>query len=160
MKSVNPGTDRVAGMALAWDRGGVRAGPCVHTCSPCPVRLSATPGTAARQDPLSMGFSKQGHWSGLPFPPPGDLPNSRSKLASPALQAASSPLSHQGSHGLLENRTLPLNTDRKELGNLVSRRQALEARERERERERKAFRPSHAWLVQERGGCQSVAAIQ
>lgn len=58
--------------------------------------------------------------------------------------------------GLLEDRTLLLDTDRKELGDLVSRRQALEARE----RESKAFRPSHPRLVQERRGCQTVAAIQ
>ena len=31
--------------------------------------------TVAHQDPLSMGFSRQEYWSGLPFPPPGDLPN-------------------------------------------------------------------------------------
>ena len=37
------------------------------------VGLSATPWTAARQGPLSMGFSRQEHWSGLPCPPPGDL---------------------------------------------------------------------------------------
>ena len=29
----------------------------------------------AYQSPLSMGFSRQEYWSGLPFPPPGDLPN-------------------------------------------------------------------------------------
>ena len=34
-----------------------------------------TPQTVARQAPLSMGFSRQEYWSGLPFPPPGDLPN-------------------------------------------------------------------------------------
>ena len=34
------------------------------------VRLCATPQTAAHQAPLSMGFSRQEHWSGLPFPPP------------------------------------------------------------------------------------------
>ena len=34
------------------------------------VRLCATPETAARQAPLSMGFSRQEHWSGLPLPPP------------------------------------------------------------------------------------------
>ena len=53
-----------------------------------PVGLSATPWTVARQAPLSMEFSKQEYWSGLPFPPPGDLLNSRIKpecLASPAL---------------------------------------------------------------------------
>ena len=40
------------------------------------------------QDPLSMGFSRQEHWSGLPFPSPGDFPNPGIKLkslASPAL---------------------------------------------------------------------------
>ena len=31
-------------------------------------------GLGARHAPLSMGFSRQEHWSGLPFPPPGDLP--------------------------------------------------------------------------------------
>ena len=31
--------------------------------------------TVARQAPLSMGFSRQEDWSGLPFPPPGDHPN-------------------------------------------------------------------------------------
>ena len=39
------------------------------------VRLFATPWTVAYQAPLSMGFSKQQYWSGLPFPSPGDLPN-------------------------------------------------------------------------------------
>ena len=34
-----------------------------------------TPWTVAHQAPLSRGFSRQEHWSGLPFPPPGDLPN-------------------------------------------------------------------------------------
>ena len=39
------------------------------------VRLFATPRTVAHQAPLSLGFSRQQYWSGLPFPPPGDLPN-------------------------------------------------------------------------------------
>ena len=34
------------------------------------VRLRATPKTAAHQAPLSLGFSRQEHWSGLPFPSP------------------------------------------------------------------------------------------
>ena len=34
------------------------------------VRLCATPQTAANQAPLSLGFSRQEHWSGLPFPSP------------------------------------------------------------------------------------------
>ena len=39
------------------------------------VRLFATPWTVAYQAPLSMGFSRQEYWSGLPFPSPGDLPD-------------------------------------------------------------------------------------
>ena len=39
------------------------------------VRLFSAPWTVARQAPLSMGLSRQQYWSGLPCPPPGDLPN-------------------------------------------------------------------------------------
>ena len=39
------------------------------------VSDSVTPWTVARQAPLSMGFSRQEYWSGLPFPSPGDLPD-------------------------------------------------------------------------------------
>ena len=39
------------------------------------VLLFAIPRTVARQTPLSIGFPRQGYWTGLPFPPPGDLPN-------------------------------------------------------------------------------------
>ena len=39
------------------------------------VQLFATLWTVAHQAPLSMGFSRQEYWSGLPFPFPGDLPN-------------------------------------------------------------------------------------
>ena len=51
------------------------------------VRLFVTPRTAAHQAPLSIGFSRQEYWSGLPFPPPGHLPNPGIKPTSPALQA-------------------------------------------------------------------------
>ena len=51
------------------------------------VRLFATPWTVAHQAPLSMGFSKQEYWSGLPFPSPGDLPDPGIEPMSPALQA-------------------------------------------------------------------------
>ena len=43
--------------------------------------------TVARQAPLSMGFSRQAYWSGLPFPSPGDLPDPEIKLKSPASPA-------------------------------------------------------------------------
>ena len=52
------------------------------------VLLFLTPWTVACLTPLSMGFLQQEYWSGLPFPPPGDLPNPGIKptsLASPAL---------------------------------------------------------------------------
>ena len=49
------------------------------------VRLFATPWTVGRQAPPSMEFSRQEHWSGLPFPSPGDLPNSGIEPGSPAL---------------------------------------------------------------------------
>ena len=39
------------------------------------VQLFVTPWTVAYQAPLSMGFSRQEYWSGLPLPSPGDLPN-------------------------------------------------------------------------------------
>ena len=51
------------------------------------VQLFATPWTVAYQAPLSMGFSRQEYWSGLPFPSPGDLPNPGIEPGSPALQA-------------------------------------------------------------------------
>ena len=49
------------------------------------------PWTVACQAPLSMGFSRQEYWSGLPCPPPGHLPNSGIKPRSPELQADSLP---------------------------------------------------------------------
>ena len=51
------------------------------------VQLSVTLWTVAHQAPLSMGFSGQEYWSGLPCPPPGDLPNPGIEPRSPALQA-------------------------------------------------------------------------
>ena len=46
-----------------------------------------TPWTIACQAPLSMGFSREGYWSGLPFPSPDNLPNPEIKPGSPASQA-------------------------------------------------------------------------
>ena len=53
------------------------------------VRLFATFWTVAHQAPPSMGFSRQEYWSGLPHPPPGDLPNPGIKPTSFALQVDS-----------------------------------------------------------------------
>ena len=55
------------------------------------VRLFATPWTVACQTPLSMGFSRQEYWSGLPFPSPGDLPEPGIEPRFLALQADSLP---------------------------------------------------------------------
>ena len=51
------------------------------------IQLFATPWTVARQAPPSMGFSRQEEWSGLPCPPPEDLPNPGIESRSPTLQA-------------------------------------------------------------------------
>ena len=59
-----------------------------------------TPWTVAYQAPLSMGFSGQEYWSGVPFPSPGRLPNTGTKPVSLALQVDSLLLSHQGSQYL------------------------------------------------------------
>ena len=58
------------------------------------VQLFVIPWAVDLQAPLSMGFSRQEYWSGLPFPSPGDLPNSGIDPVSPALKADSLPMSH------------------------------------------------------------------
>ena len=55
------------------------------------AQLFAMPWTVAHQAPLSMRFSRQEYWSGLPFPSPGDLPNPGIKPGFSALQAESLP---------------------------------------------------------------------
>ena len=57
---------------------------CMHSV----LSETATPGTVVRQAPLSMGFPRREYWSGLQFPPPGDLPDPGTvaqSLTSPAL---------------------------------------------------------------------------
>ena len=82
------------------------------------VWLSETAWTIAYQAPLSMEFSRQEYWSGLPFPSPGDLPNQRIEPRSPTLQVDSLPSESPGKPKWypmvllfaafpLENRTLP-----------------------------------------------------
>ena len=72
-------------------------GVCVCVClvaQSCPTL--AIPWTVIHQVPLSMGFPRQEYWSGLPFPPPGDLPGPGIESASLTL-ADSLPLHHWGS---------------------------------------------------------------
>ena len=69
---------------------------CVLSPFSC-VQLFETPWTVAHQASLSMGFFRPEYWSGLPCPPPGDLPDpgiEAMSLVAPAVQAGSLPLSH------------------------------------------------------------------
>ena len=66
------------------------------------VRVFVTPWTAAHQAPLSMGFSRQEYWGGVPFPSPGDFPNPGIEPGSPALQADSL-LSEPPGKGTIDN---------------------------------------------------------
>ena len=79
-----------------WEKG-TKRGLCLRGKSTEPRVLSsslvvksrltfATPWTAAFQAPPSMGFSRQEHWSGLPFPSPAELPDQGIEPGSPALQ--------------------------------------------------------------------------
>ena len=82
------------------------------------VQLCVTPWIVACQDPLSMGFSRQEYWSGVPFPSPGDLSNTgiqSTPLTSQALAGGifttsttwrapkDALLASQGKEGLLRN---------------------------------------------------------
>ena len=59
----------------------------LHACVLSCVQLFAAPWTVARQAPLSLGFPRQEYWSGLPFPPPGDLPDPKMEPGSPVSPA-------------------------------------------------------------------------
>ena len=59
----------------------------------------------AHQAPPSMGFSRQEYWSGLPFPSPGDLPDSGIEPGSPSLQADALPSKPPGIHFILSKIT-------------------------------------------------------
>ena len=61
--------------------------PSLFSCD----RLFVTPWTVGRQPPLSVGFSRQEYWSGLPCPSQGDLPNPGIEPGCPALQTDSLP---------------------------------------------------------------------
>ena len=66
---------------------------CIHSHSgglvakPCPTLVASW--AVARQAPLSMGFSRQEYWNGLPFPSPGDLPRPGIEPGSPAQENTS-----------------------------------------------------------------------
>ena len=66
------------------------------------VWLFATPWTVAYQAPPSIGFSRQGYWSGLPFPSPGDLPNPGNEPGSSTLQTDTLPPKPPGKPGICQ----------------------------------------------------------
>ena len=73
-------------LGLPRGRGGGSLGlTYTRACMLSHVQLFATPWTVTHQAPLSMGYSRQEYWSGLPFLPPGDLPNLGKEPVSPAL---------------------------------------------------------------------------
>ena len=74
---------------------------CVYESENCSVVSSSLQPREAQQAPLSMGFSRQEYWSGLPFPSPGDFPDPGIKPRSPALQADSLPSEPPGKPELL-----------------------------------------------------------
>ena len=67
---------------------------------------SAIPWTVAHQPLLSVEFSRQEYWSGLPCPPPGDLPNPGIQPASPAWQSVSLPLSQYWDSSLFAHKSV------------------------------------------------------
>ena len=76
-------------------------------------RLSVTPGTAAHQAPLSMGFSREEYWSGVPFPPPGAFPTWELNLhlsTSSALAAGSLPQAPPGKPWVTQSTSCPVAT--------------------------------------------------
>ena len=64
------------------------------------VQLFATLWTVAHQAPLSMGFSRQQYWSGLPFPSPGDLPDPETEPESSVSAGRFFTLAPSGQSGL------------------------------------------------------------
>ena len=69
----------------------------VSVTQSCPTLCDPMDYKGTHQVPLSMGFSRQEYWSGLPFPSPGDLPDPGIEPISPTLQADSLPSEPPGS---------------------------------------------------------------
>ena len=97
MGSSSPVRDRGDPGPLQWEHRVLTTGPIGKSLIPYQVSVAKscltllTPWTVAHQPPLSVEFSRQEHWSGLPFSTPGNLPNPVIKPRSPALQADSLP---------------------------------------------------------------------
>ena len=92
MKNLGIGDEGVRDL----ERLGPRTGGCYLLSCFSHAQLFVTLWTIAHQAPLSKGFSRQGHWSGLSFPSAGDLPNPGIKPRSPAMQVDSLPTEPPG----------------------------------------------------------------
>ena len=107
--SVRPHRQQPTRLCCHWDSPGKNTGVGCHFLLQCMKVKSerevaqscptlSDPWAAAHQAPLSMRFSRQGYWSGLPFPSPGGLPNPGIEPGSPVLQADSLPTELQVSY--------------------------------------------------------------
>ena len=103
-----------------------RKGVMVLVTHLCPT-LFATPWSVARQVPLSLGFSRQEYWSGLPFPSPGDPPEPGMESTPPALPVDSLPPEPQGSPYNQPN-SHTLNTNRPKRANIFHAKHHLSAK--------------------------------
>ena len=81
---------------VEWQSWDLRC-TCVLSC----IQFFATPWTVAHQAPLSMEFSRQEYWSGLPFPSPGDLPDPGTEPTSPVSPALAGGFFTTAPHGNL-----------------------------------------------------------
>ena len=84
-------------MTLMSAEGAERGPPSTQVLSLSRVQLFVTPQAIARQAPLSMGFSRQKSWSGLPFPLHGVFPIQGLNLGLPHCRQILYHMSHQGS---------------------------------------------------------------
>ena len=96
---LHPEGDHVSLISGHGPRSADTSSQCVHAQWLRSVRCFAAPWTTSRQAPLTVGFSRQGYWSTVPFPPPGDLSDPGVEpafLLSPALAGGfSTPSSHK-----------------------------------------------------------------
>ena len=78
-----------------WENTEITGSQQIYKQNKCVVAQSCPtlcdPMDCSLRGPLSMGFSRQEYWSGLPFPSPGDLPDPGIEPGSPALQAEALP---------------------------------------------------------------------
>ena len=105
-------------MGMSGERAGENILGCFPLCCCLVTKVYLTletPWTVAFQGPLTMGFSRQEYWSGLPLPSPGGLPNQGIEPRSPTLQADSLPSEPPGKPYLPYDLTIPLETYPREM---------------------------------------------